>query len=307
MSRWFSVFDEGMMRIRPLVMSSVAVPFLLFPLRLLAQGAEGQLLAADRAASALSSDSGFVAALVKSLDRAGVLLWPGAPVVFGADEATRLMTALPARDTMRLTWQPLGVELARDSTLGVTWGVAVITPRLTPGAPLIGRYTAVWRRDAGRWGIAALLFTGVKPVATSVAPRIPLSRSPAPATGPAGHFVAADLAFARLAADSGAVIAFRTWAAPDAIVAGGSGVLTRGPDAIASGVAGPAVWRWHPVAAGSSRTGDLGWTAGEAVIQPETGQPNYSKYLTVWIRPPSGPVRFLTDGGNERPAAINPR
>jgi hypothetical protein len=67
------------------------------------------------------------------------------------------------------------------------------------------------------------------------------------------------------------------------------------------------VWHWRPVAAGSSGTGDLGWTAGEAVIKPETGVPSYSKYLTVWIRPPGRPIRFLTDGGNARPAAINPR
>jgi hypothetical protein len=249
----------------------------------------------------------LVAAVTKSLDRDGVLLWPGAPVVVGAEEVKRLMGAISARDTMRLTWQPLGVELARDSTLGITWGVAVITPRLTPGAPHMGRYTAAWRRGGGRWTISALLFTGVKPVATSPAPGIPLSRSSARAIGPAGQFVAADLAFARLAGDSGAVVAFRTWAAPEAVVSGGSGLLTRGPDAIASGVAGPAVWRWYPVAAGSSRTGDLGWTAGEAVIKPETGEPNYSKYLTVWIRPAGSPIRFLTDGGNSRPATINPR
>jgi hypothetical protein len=295
------------MRIRLAVRVSIALPHLLLPLRLLAQGAEAELLAADRAASALSSDSGFVAALAKSLDRGGALLWPGAPVVIGPDEARRLMLTLSARDTVRLTWQPLGVELAGDSTLGVTWGVAVITPRLTPGAPYIGRYTAGWRRDAGRWTISALLFTGVKPVATTLPRGIPLTRLPAPATGPAAHFVAADLAFARLAGDSGAVTAFRTWAAPEAIVSGGSGLLTRGPDAIASGVADPAVWRWHPVAAGSSRTGDLGWTAGEAVITPNTGDPSYSKYLTVWRRPPGRPIRFLTDGGNARPAEINPR
>jgi hypothetical protein len=293
------------MRIRLTVLAGVFISLLLLPLRLMAQGAE--LLAADRAASDLSSDSGLVAALGKSLDRGGVLLWPGAPVVVGAEEAKRLMAAISARDTMRLTWQPLGIELARDSTLGVTWGVAVISSRLTPNAPHIGRYTAAWRRGGGRWTISALLFTGIKPIATSLAPGIPLSRLPAPATGPAGHFMAADLAFARLAGDSGAVVAFRTWAAPEAVVSGGSGLLTRGPDAIASGVAGPAEWRWHPVAAGSSRTGDLGWTAGEAVIKPETGDPSYSKYLTVWIRPPGDPIRFLTDGGNSRPATINPR
>ena len=295
------------MRIRLTVLAGVSLSILLLPVRLVAQGARAELLAADRASSDLSSDSGLVVTLVKSLDRDGVLLWPGAPVVVGAEEAKRLMVAISAPDTTRLTWQPLGVEVARDSTLGVTWGVAVITPRLTPAAPHIGRYTAAWRHGGGRWTISALLFTGVKPIATSPAPGIALSRSPARATGPAGHFVTADLAFARLAGDSGAAVAFRTWAAPEAIVYGGSGLLTRGPDAIASGVAGPAVWRWHPVAAGSSRTGDLGWTAGEAVIKPETGEPSYSKYLTVWIRPPGSPIRFLTDGGNARPAAINPR
>jgi hypothetical protein len=295
------------MRIRLTALGVVSLSLLLLPLRLVAQGARAELLAADRAASDLSSDSGFVAALGKSLDRGGVLLWPGAPVVFGTDEATRVIAAISPRDTTRLTWQPLGVELARDSTLGVTWGVAVITPRLTPGRPHIGRYTAAWRRAADRWRLSALLFTGVTPVASRPAAGIPLSRAPVPATGPAGHFVAADLAFARLAGDSGAVVAFRTWAAPDAVVSGGSGVLTRGAEAIARGVAGNAAWRWHPVAAGSSPAGDLGWTVGEAVIQPETGDPNYSKYLTVWIRPPRGPIRFLTDGGNARPAAINPR
>jgi hypothetical protein len=295
------------MRIRLAVPLSVALPHLLLPLRLLAQGVEAGLLAADRTESALSSDSGFVAVLAKSLDRGGVLLWPGAPIVIGPDEAKRLMLTISSQDSMRLTWQPLGVELARDSTLGVTWGVAVVTPRLAPGVPHIGRYTAAWHREAGRWSMTALLFVGLKPGAIALPPGMPITRSPMPATGPAGHFVAADLAFARLAGDSGAVIAFRTWAAPDAIVSGGAGLLARGPDAIAKGVAGPAVWRWHPVAAGSSRMGDLGWTVGEAVITPEAGEPTYSKYLTVWRRSPGRQVRFIADGGNARPPEINPR
>jgi hypothetical protein len=269
----------------------------------MAQGAGGELLASDRSASTLSSDSGFVAALARSLDPDGVLLWPGAPVVVGPDQAKQLMLAVLPRDTLRLTWQPLGTELSRDSTLGITWCVAVFASRLAPGAPQVGHYTAAWRRGISRWAISALLLTGVKPVATRLPSGLPQTRAPLPPTGPAGHFVAADLAFARLAADSGAVVAFRTWAAPDAVVSGGSGLLARGPDAIASGVAGPALWRWHPVAAGSSQAGDLGWTAGEAVIAPETGDTSYSKYLTVWIRPPGRPIRFLTDGGNARPAA----
>jgi hypothetical protein len=286
---------------------AVGILFLVLPLRVVAQGARAELLASDREASGLSSDSGLVGSLAKSLNRSGVLLWPGAPVLVGPDEAKRLLRSVLVPDTLRLLWQPLGIELSRDSTLGVTWGVAVITPRLTPGLPHLGRYIAAWHRNGGRWTISALLFMNVQPIATRVPRGVSLTRSPAATKGPAGDFVAADLAFARLAGDSGARTAFRTWAAPDAFVSGGSGLLTRGPEAIASGVAGPAAWRWHPVAAGASRAGDLGWTVGEAVITRETGEPSYSKYLTVWTRPPGRPIRFLTDGGNPRPAPISPR
>jgi hypothetical protein len=280
---------------------------LVSPFRLMAQGADAQLLSSDRAASSLSSDSGLAATLTRSLDPNGVLLWPGAPVVVGPDQARRLMSTIAGCDTLRLTWEPLGTELSSDSTLGLTWGIAILSSKLAPAPPHLGRYTATWRRDAGPWTISALLFTGMKPATTTVPDGMPLTRPPAPATGTAGHFVAADLAFARLAGDSGAVLAFRTWAAPDAIVSGESGLLVRGPDAIASGVAGPAAWRWHPVAAGASRSGDLGWTVGEAVIAPEKGDTSFSKYLTVWRRPPGQPIRFLTDGGNARPPVSKTR
>jgi hypothetical protein len=288
------------MRIRFVVLAGVLL--LISVVQLEAQGARAELLASDRKASGVSSDSGLVAVLSTALSPRGVLLWPGAPVVVGPDQAKRLLLTLPARDSFRLTWQPLGVELSTDSTLGITWGVAAITSRMIPNAPHLGRYTAAWQRESGRWSISALLFMNVQPIADHVPPGIPVTRSPVSATGPAGPFVAADLAFARLARDSGAVLAFRTWASPDAIVAGGSGLLARGPDVIANGVAGPAVWRWHPVAAGASARGDLGWTAGEAVIAPENGDTSFSKYLTVWLRPQGQPIRFLTDGGNPRPA-----
>ena len=125
--------------------------------------------------------------------------------------------------------------------------------------------------------------------------------APVAASGPSAAFVAADLAFARLAGQRGAELAFRHWAAPESFTLGGGGLMTRGPAAIGRAVAGPAVWRWHPVTSGASRSGDLGWTVGEAVITPEGADPDYGKYLTVWVRGPGNRVRFLTDGGNPRP------
>ena len=65
-------------------------------------------------------------------------------------------------------------------------------------------------------------------------------------------------------------------------------------------------WDWHPVLAGASASGELGFTVGEAEIRPEGAPVNYSKYLTIWRRQPGGEVRFLTDGGNARPATPAP-
>lgn len=272
------------------------------PAGLDAQGQDAALLAAERAASELSGDSGFAPAVLRTMDPAGVLLWPGAPVVAGPTNMRRLLESLPGGDSLRLVWQPLGIQLARDSTLGVTWGVAAGTNRRLPAPPRMGRYIAAWRRKDDRWTIAALLLIGLQPELTAVPSAIPLTLPPAGASGPAGPFVSADLAFARLAGDSGAAVAFERWAAPDAIVFGERGLLVQGPQAIARGVAGEAVWRWHPVAGGASQSGDLGWTVGEAVIAPKEGEPSYSKYLTVWVRRNGGPIRFLTDGGSSRPA-----
>src|SRR3954462_2070677 len=168
-----------MMRIRFVV---AGVYFLISVVQLHAQGSRAELLAADRMTSGLSSDSGLVAVLTTTLNARGVLLWPGAPVVVGPDQVKRLLSRLPARDSFRLTWQPLGVELSTDSTLGVTWGVAANTPRMIPGAPQLGRYTAAWQRESSRWTISAMLFMNVKPIANDLPTGIPVTLPPVSVT-----------------------------------------------------------------------------------------------------------------------------
>jgi hypothetical protein len=280
----------------------LASAILALPIQAAAQGQTDALLAADRAASELSSDSGIARSLARNLEPGGVLLWPGAPVAVGAAEAGRLLGAMRAQDSIRLTWQPLSLSLARDSSLGVTWGIAAVSSRDSPSPPQLGRYIAAWKRQTQQWTLDAILFVAVKPPATPRPQAMALTRSPATPTGPAAAFVKADLAFARLAGDSGAAAAFRHWAASEAMVFGEHALLRRGPAEIGRGVEGPASWRWHPVAAGAAAGGDLGWTVGEALIKPAEGEPVYSKYLTIWIRRSDGSVRFLTDGGNSRPA-----
>jgi len=282
-------------------LATILVTALLGTRAAVAQDAAQSLLARDRAAAEASGLRGFAPAIAAALHAEGVVLWPGAPVAAGATDVQRVLGAQAALDSTRVTWQPLAVELSRDSTLGVLWGVAVAAPRGDDAPPRIGRFIAAWRRDAGQWTLAAFVLMALFPPQGTVVPAgMPLRRPPLDTTGAAGPFAAADLAFARLAADSGAAVAFERWAAADAVLPGG--VLTRGPAAIGRVVAGPATWRWHPVAAGAAGSGDLGWTVGESVIARAGAEPSYGKYLTIWIRRPDGTIRFLTDGGTPRPA-----
>ena len=271
--------------------------------RLAAQDRRTALLDAERAAAKSSRDSGFTGAIMSRIHRNGILLWPGAPVVAGTSELKRFLATLPL-DSVELTWQPLGVELSRDSSLGITWGVSVASASQGTPAAEVGSYIAAWQREGDRWTIGAVVFAGLRrlPRPAQIG-RIPASRPAIAARGGAGPFVAADIAFARLAADSGAAAAFERWASPEAITFGDRGLLTRGPRAIGQAVDFPAVWRWRPVAAGAAGSGDLGWTVGEATITPKDAAPTHSKYLTIWSRQSDGTVRFLTDGGNGRPAA----
>ena len=187
----------------------------------------------------------------------------------------------------------------------MTWGVAVAGASGTAPRPEIGIYIAAWRRDGTRWTMSALVFAGLRRLPRpAVSKELPASREAVQPRGRSAPFIAADLAFARLAADSGAAVAFERWAAPDAVTFGDRGLLTRGPKAIGRAVDFPAVWRWHPVAAGASESGDLGWTVGEATITSKDAVPTYSKYLTIWARRSDGAVRFLTDGGNGRPVTV---
>lgn len=270
---------------------------------LAAQRPADSLLAADRAVSEASGRAGLTAALTGGLASDGAVLWPAAPVIHGLEPVRRLLAAQRLLDTLRITWQPLHAEVSADASLGVTWGVAAAA---RDGAPArLGRYIAAWRREGGAWKLAAFVGLGIYPAAASkvTADMGPATLAPLPASGPAAGFIAADLAFARLAGDSTAALAFERYAAPDAVTFGG-GILNTGPAAIRRTLEGgpPSSWSWHPVLAGAAGTGDLGYTVGESVIREEGSPASYGKYLTIWRRLPDGRIRYLTDGGTPRPA-----
>lgn len=270
---------------------------------LAAQSQRAILVRSDRALADSSWNHGLRQAIGAGAVEGVVLLWPDAPVVQGK-KSVGLVRAL---DSVRVTWQPIGAELASDSTLGVSWGVSIAEAR-SAAAPVVGRYIATWRREAAgdswAWRLAALMITDAPPTPSfAFDASLPLELPPLAATGAAAPFVTADLDFARLAGDSGAAVAFERWAAPDAHMFAGGGMLVEGPKAIARVMSAPATWKWHPVAAGGASDGSMGWTVGEAVITAADGHSGPSKYLTVWKRQADGLVRYFTDGGNGRPVA----
>ena len=306
------------MKLRPFVTKTMLA--CLLPSTAATQSQRAALVRTDRAVADSSWSAGFRAALTAAALPDVVLLWPGAPVVHGLTNASRLLLAVQGianvsralasdgrPDSLKVTWQPLGAELSLDSTLGVTWGVSVAASAVAE-APVMGRYIAAWHREASApapgWRLAALMLTDV--TADGSAPlvaELPLELPPSRATDRTVPFIAADLGFARLAGDSGAAIAFERWAAPDAHMFAGGGMLVTGGAAIGRVMSAPATWKWHPVAAGASADGSMGWTVGEAVITAADGHSGPSKYLTVWKRQADGSIRYFTDGGNGRPLA----
>jgi ketosteroid isomerase-like protein len=267
--------------------------------------ARASLLRADSAYRAAAQQAGFAKATAGVLAEDAVMVYGGAPVVEGRAVASRLLGAQPALDSLWISWEPAEVWLSRDGDFGVIYGRTTVRQRSGTAAPASGVIIAAWRRLES-WRLVGFMATSLtRPSDTRLAREIgPLTHRPVSVRGPLSDLVAADAAFSELAQRTSAAEAFRTYAAPTAVVFGGAETL-RGPEAIGASFARgqKARWVWHPVAVRGSTSGDLGFTVGEAIITPVDSAlpPAYSKYLTVWTRLPDGSVRYLTDGGNPRP------
>jgi ketosteroid isomerase-like protein len=261
------------------------------------------LRVADETASTAAFKTGIGAALPLAMTDDAVLLWDAAPVVSGRPGIQRLLAAQPS---VRVSWQPLRVLVSRDGNFGVTFGA---TSRYGDGSAPVGsaRYITVWRRSApAGWKMTAHAQIGlVNP--DSVKVPAPLPGTLSSTRSPEDPFAAADIAFARMAIDSGAPAAFYHYSASDGMTFAGTGELNIGPDAIrarlAEGAVGKAKWVWRPVITIAAASGELGATVGTAEIQLGPG-PNdvfFSKYLSIWKRQPDGSIKFVVDGGSGRP------
>jgi ketosteroid isomerase-like protein len=261
------------------------------------------LRAADAGASAAAFKRGLPEALPLDMADDAFLLWEGAPVISGRAAIQQLLSTQRA---VHVSWQPFRVLVSRDGRFGVTFGA---TSRYTDGngPPSIGRYISVWRRVApDGWKMVANAQIGlVNPDSVKLSPTLAGTASAPQKTQ--NPFAAADIAFARMALDSGAPAAFYHYAAPDAMTLAGTGELNIGPASIrarlAEGPAGTAKWQWRPVTTIAAASGDLGATIGTAEITfgPKPGDVFHSKYITIWKRQADGSIKFVVDGGSGRP------
>ncbi len=294
------------------VTASILLVTALAPLH--AQGApeaQASLLEAEQAVARSVFDRGLVAGLEGALAEDAVLLLEGAPFIASRSRIIHALASQPAISQVRLERLPVFLAVSGDGTYGATTGATIIRRMAHPpdSASVHGHYIIVWRRMAPTqpWKIVALLENGLIGEG-KLQPLADPDRGPVPLmNGPARLMAEADLAFARLAGDSGAGIAFGRYAAPDATTPPGERPLLIGPEAIQARLSTPArmlsVWAWHPVFGGAAAGGDLGFTAGEATIRSsrEPGASVYQgKYLTVWRRQPDGSYKFLLDSGNGR-------
>lgn len=263
------------------------------------------LLVADRQLSLTSGRRGLRAALASALADDAVLVHPGAPVLVGIAPIRAALASDPELDSVSVTWEATHAFVSRDGGFGVTTGTLAVR-RAGAASTGSGSYIAAWRREGGRWRVVGMMQTGVTPGTRVLFDPAwgPRELPPLEASGPAAAMIQADRDFAARAGAAGAGIAFREYAAAEAFFPRGGGPPIDGPEAIGEAIGRrQADWSWYPVAAFASSGGDLGFTVGQAVIRPRGGgEPVHSKYLTVWRRQADGSMRFLTDGGNRRPA-----
>ena len=285
---------------------------LALPTSSLAQtSARASLLEADKAASMAVFQKGLMSGLQDFLTDDAILLYEGAPIVAGRGRVIQVLGSQPRLGQLKIQRLPVIVAISEDGNYGTTSGASIIgrVGQAPDSTHEYGHYIAVWRRsgEGTPWKVVAIVENGLAG-SDSVTVPAGLDRAPPPLiTGPARAFADADVAFAKMAADSGAHAAFGNYAAPDATTPPGESEMTVGATAIRARMSNPArmqaLWSWHPVYAGSSTGGDFGYTVGEATIRSSSATDAsvyQGKYLTVWQKQPDGSIKFILDSGNAR-------
>lgn len=284
------------------------------------EAAHDELLRADLGRADSVAGLGYAAGLSSVFTDDIIYLRGGLPLLRGKVAARAIIGAdsLPRGSTVR--WQPVRAETSRDASSGYSYGYAIFAhPHGDTASIRLDRYIAFWRKGRAGWQIAGYAETYGTPPAPLLLPagaadgELPDVALPLLRTAVDG-LRAADAEFSRDANRLGTGEAFGRYAAEDAQIFSPLGEFVTGPAAITASF-GPPVGKssftWHPVHGELAKSGDLGFTVGNAVFtgEREDGTPvlRFSKYLTVWKRQRDGSWRYVVDGGSARPGSPNAR
>jgi ketosteroid isomerase-like protein len=282
-----------------------------------AEAAHDELLRADLGRMDSVSHGGMTVGLTSLFTDDVLYLRGGLPIIRGRTAANAIAAAESLGTNTSVRWQPVRAETSRDRSNGYTYGYTIYSTSAS-GAPVIrvDRYIAYWRHDGAGWRIAAYAETyGTSPppivlpssAQDAIVADVPMSGTRAPVDA----LRSADEDFSRAASKFGTGDAFGRYAADDAQIFSGPGEFITGPEAITGSFGAPSsnsTLSWHPVDGEIARSGDIGFTVGNAVAtSAEFGTPviRYSKYLTVWKRQRDGGWRYVIDGGSDRPAPLH--
>lgn len=273
--------------------------------------ARDTLLGIDRARSDSIQRLGHVAAMRVFIATDAVYLHPGAPLVYGGDNAVALVRGAPSKLGALMALQPTGGGLSRDGLAGYTFGLAVRSGAEPPSNG-IERYLAFWSRArGGPWRIIAYVEVtaasapwGGSGGTTARLPRVPAARADA-----LHQLMSADSTFADRASVFGIASAARDALADGAILLAASELVV-GPRAATEYFEArrDLSVSWTPRDGYVAASTDLGFTVGDALSTSRgpTGAAaqRFSKYLTVWRRDVDGRWRVVASGANPRPSPV---
>ena len=273
---------------------------------------KASVLAADRDLAAQVA-SGGAERFLAALDSNAAVLFPGQPILRGAEGARSTFLARYGAPSS-FTWNPVHAVVSTDGQLGCTMGYSRFrNARDTAKTEHRGMYLTCWRKDAkGNWRIAGTEIADSPPQTPVLADSATLPRGPHSATVSIGADALraarnADSLFAALGANAeGPGPAFARYSADDGFLLGGD-EFPRGPAEISAafkGYSADRVITWAPMRGFGLGSGGLAFTVGHSVSGPragKTGPAIPSKYFSVWRQEPDGRWLYIFDLGTARP------
>jgi ketosteroid isomerase-like protein len=259
-----------------------------------AASARDSLAASELAFARYSVDHGMRAAFIEYFADDGVNFAPDP-----GNTRARFRARPEAIEPFVLDWHPAIAAAARAGDLGFTTGPYTITGR-APAVrePAQGMFFSVWRRQAdGGWKV---IVDGGVPTRAPV-PDAAFGDDPQPlisfaiAGGAAGEKALLDLEAQPLFGEAPAANRYAALLADDAMLVIGPTPPALGRDAIVAQLAERELrFRWETLAAGVSRSNDLGYSYGRLhLLGARAKAPGH--YVHVWMRDRGGHWRIVAE------------